>query len=143
MSFKLSCPRCKAMPDDARLEVTSGIFRARALFLSEDGFATMDAKQFDTDNEMVFCHACEETFSLGECLDDEMNDPVPPGFSPEQWQAVEKFAEKFPDDTEPTEQEVAYMAAQISDALDFILTNTNIRAKLIAAGLRQIARELG
>jgi hypothetical protein len=167
--FKTTCPRCKAAPEDAMLEVVSGIFRARAMYLQPDGFATMHAKQFDTDEEQVYCHACEQTMSLGECLDDEMNDEpdeqepkqicprcqqyldgtgscrvcqypaaAPPGFSVEQWQAVEKLVEKLPD-----EQEVAGAAERISTAIDHILTDTNTPSRVLAAALRQLAKELG
>jgi hypothetical protein len=69
--FKTSCPRCKAELEDARLEVVGGTFRASKMWLGEDGFATTDAKTFDTNDEIVYCHACEEQFPLGECLDEE------------------------------------------------------------------------
>lgn len=143
MAFKLSCPRCKAEPDAAQLEVVLGKFECVHVKLQEDGFDLMEAKQLNTEDEQVFCNACEETFPLGECLDDEMNDPVPPGFSPEQWQAVEQFAQTFPDDSPPDENEVASVAARISTDIEHILTNTNIRAKVIAAALQQLAKELG
>lgn len=169
MSFKLSCPRCKAEPDDARLEVISGVFNARAMYLQEDGFATMDAKQFDTDEEKVYCHACEQTMSLGECLDDEVNDepkqicprcqqyldsvgtcrvcqypaPAPPGFTVEQWQAVEKHIDQAFGADEPDEQAVQAATARIGAAIDHILIDTNTPSAVLAAALRQLAKELG
>lgn len=72
--FKLSCPRCKAPPDDAQLQVTSGAFTAMGMHLYKDGFSTEDAAQFCTEDEQVHCEACDETFSLNECLDEEVND---------------------------------------------------------------------
>ena len=71
MAFKLSCPRCKATPDKAILEVVRGTFEARHMYLGKDGFSITDAKPFDTSDEIVYCHACNELISLGECLDEE------------------------------------------------------------------------
>lgn len=68
--FRLICPKCGVEPEDAKLEVVSGSFRASKMWLQEDGFATTDAKSFDTDEETVYCHACERFFPLGDCLDD-------------------------------------------------------------------------
>lgn len=73
--FRLTCPRCGAEPDDARLKVVSGTFQAEGMLLQEDGFATMDARQFNTDHEMVRCSECEAVFPLGECLEE--NGPAP------------------------------------------------------------------
>lgn len=70
--FNLTCPRCKAEPDAALLEVVSGTFSASGLLLSRDGFATMDARRFDTSDEKVACRACgDRDISLGECLPEE------------------------------------------------------------------------
>ena len=71
--FKIDCPRCKAPTEEANLEVVSGTFDSR-MPLTADGFTPLDSKQFDTDNEMVACDACGDTFPLGECLDDEVNE---------------------------------------------------------------------
>ena len=68
--FNLTCPRCGAKEEDARLAVISGTFRATKMYLCEDGFATADAKQFDTDNEKVYCHVCDTVMDLRECMDE-------------------------------------------------------------------------
>lgn len=73
--FRLTCPKCGAEPCEAWLEVMSGRFRASNMWLQEDGFAAMDAKSFDTDEETVYCHKCKRWFSLGDCLEE--NGPAP------------------------------------------------------------------
>lgn len=73
--FRTTCPKCGAQSEDAKLEVVSGRFRASKMWLQEDGFATIDAKTFDTDEETVYCHSCERWFSLGDCFTD--NGPAP------------------------------------------------------------------
>ena len=74
--FSLTCPRCKAPPDEAHLEVVSGTFNAIGMRLQEDGFATSDANQFNTDEEWVFCNACDARFPLGECMADKAEEAV-------------------------------------------------------------------
>lgn len=71
MAFKLSCPRCKAKPEDARLEVVGGTFEANRMYLERDGFNVAAAKSFNTDDEKVYCNACNEFMSLGECLEED------------------------------------------------------------------------
>jgi len=39
------------------------------MYLQPEGFATTDAKNFDTDEEKVFCHHCKKTFDLGDCME--------------------------------------------------------------------------
>lgn len=100
--FRLTCPKCGAGPDEARLEVVSGMFRASKMWLREDGFATMDAKSFDTDDEAVLCHACGRFFSLGDCVD---SGPAP-SFEPfKGWDWSElaaRFGVAIPDEDDPT-----------------------------------------
>jgi len=96
--FRLTCPKCGAEPEDARLEVVYGRFRASKMWLQEDGFATMDAKTFDTDEETVYCHACERWFSLGNCLSDNPAPSFEP-FKGYDWtELAERFGVSIPDD---------------------------------------------
>lgn len=62
--FKTKCPAC----DEERLEISSGIFYAAGMTLAEDGFSFTDAKQVDTEEEIVVCQACGEKFSLGQLI---------------------------------------------------------------------------
>lgn len=100
--FRLTCPKCGAKPDKAMLEVMSGTFRAAKMWLREDGFATMDAKSFDTDEETVYCHSCERRFSLGDCAEE--NGPAP-SFEPfKGWDWTElaaRFGVAIPDEDNP------------------------------------------
>ncbi len=62
---------CRECGIDGRLSVVSGTFEAMGMRLGEDGFATADASQFDTDNEIVECGACGAQFPLsgyGRCV---------------------------------------------------------------------------
>lgn len=65
--WNLTCPKCGAPTDRAQLRIVSGTFECQGVFLAEDGFALCDARQLSTDNELVFCGACEKTFPLHEC----------------------------------------------------------------------------
>jgi len=38
------------------------------MFLAPDGFSFADAKQLDTQEEQVYCHACGDIMDLTECL---------------------------------------------------------------------------
>ena len=51
--FVTDCPKC-----GGDLYVVGGNFSTR-IPLSRDGFSTMDAKQFDTENEVVACGKCD------------------------------------------------------------------------------------
>lgn len=97
--FRLTCPRCGAQPDKAMLEVVSGMFRASKMWLRENGFATVDAKTFDTEGEIVWCAACGQAFPLGDCLEE--NGP-PPSFEPFRgWDWTElaaRFGVAIPDE---------------------------------------------
>jgi uncharacterized protein YbaR (Trm112 family) len=75
--FGLTCPKCNSPYDVAKLEVVSGTFHASKMWLREDGFATTDAKTFDTDKEIVYCHVCERLFPLEECLCPDVMVPTP------------------------------------------------------------------
>lgn len=100
--FRLTCPKCGAEPDEAMLEVVFGTFRASKMWLREDGFAAMDAKSFDTDEETVYCHKCERLFPLGDCLEE--NGPAP-SFEPfKGWDWTElaaRFGVAIPDEDDP------------------------------------------
>lgn len=67
-TYRVTCPLCEAATNKARLEVVTGIFRAHAMFLAPDGFSFADAKQLDTQEEQVYCHACGDIMDLTECL---------------------------------------------------------------------------
>ena len=58
--FKTKCPVC----GEEKLEVSSGVFYAYGMTLTEDGFSFSEAKQINTDKEFVICRACGEEFSL-------------------------------------------------------------------------------
>ena len=58
MSYKLDCPICGAEPEDARLEVISGTFQTRKMFVVPDGFSFSDAKGVCTSDEQVRCDNC-------------------------------------------------------------------------------------
>lgn len=49
--FKDKCPYCR----NGGLEVVSGVFTATGMTLAKDGFAFQEAKQIDTDDEIVQC----------------------------------------------------------------------------------------
>lgn len=51
--FVTDCPQC-----GGGLCVVGGSFSTR-IPLSRDGFSTEDAKQFDTENEVVACDECD------------------------------------------------------------------------------------
>ncbi len=89
--FRLTCPKCGAGPDEANLQVVSGNFRASKMWLRRDGFAAMDAKTFDTDEEVVYCGACGARFPLGDCLDE---GPVP-SFEPFKGYDWSELAARF------------------------------------------------
>ena len=61
--FCTVCPKCK---EDHTLYVSSGVFRVMGMNLHEDGFAFADAEQVETEDEMVYCRHCDETFPLSE-----------------------------------------------------------------------------
>lgn len=67
--FKLNCPRCGAEEVKARLEVVSGRFMSNRVYLEKDGFDLYASNGLDTEDEMVYCHACECTFTLDECYE--------------------------------------------------------------------------
>ena len=60
-------PRCGAPPEKAKLKVISGRF-VSDMPLAEDGFSPIDAKEWDTEDEIVKCAACGTFFQLYECL---------------------------------------------------------------------------
>ena len=77
--FRISCPRCKAPANQAQLKVVGGTFEVRGVALMRDGFDLHESKSLSTDDELVRCAQCGETFPLGECLDEEgTEDPEPP-----------------------------------------------------------------
>ncbi|MCR4427560.1 MAG: hypothetical protein NUW23_15490, partial [Firmicutes bacterium] len=70
--YRTTCPKCGA---EDSLYVVSGYFRATRMFLTQDGFSPMDAKQFDTEDEKVECDSCGATFDLGD-LDLDLEEPI-------------------------------------------------------------------
>ncbi len=69
--YHTTCPKCGA----EQLTVVSGSFYAAGMMLHEDGFATMDANEFSTEDEKVECGACGATCDLGD-LDADLDEPV-------------------------------------------------------------------
>lgn len=65
--YRLTCPKCGADSEEARLTVISGKFESTNMLLCEDGFSVVDARQFNTEDEMVWCKVCERTFPLSDC----------------------------------------------------------------------------
>jgi uncharacterized protein YbaR (Trm112 family) len=63
MAFKTQCPYCK---EGEHLVVVSGTFYATGMALSEDGFAFQEAKNIDTEDEIVRCGLCNKEFPLSE-----------------------------------------------------------------------------
>ena len=57
------CPKCGT---EDSLHVISGSFECARMSLKKDGFCFADAKQIDTNDEIVWCLECDETFSLSE-----------------------------------------------------------------------------
>jgi len=53
--FETKCIKC----GEESLHVIAGTFTARGMTVTRDGFATTDAREFDTDNEMVSCTECK------------------------------------------------------------------------------------
>jgi hypothetical protein len=55
MAFKTQCPKCGV---DGELFVSAGKFYTTKMKLCHDGFSFSDAKNVDTEDEWVECHAC-------------------------------------------------------------------------------------
>ena len=65
--FNLICPRCKAAPQLARLAVVSAKIEIQGVKLEEDGFDLYSAKHMDSEDEVVHCAQCQESFPITEC----------------------------------------------------------------------------
>jgi hypothetical protein len=61
--FKTTCPKCGAK---GQLEVVDGKFYASGMKLHPNGFSFAEAKEVQTDSEIVHCKACNEQFSLAD-----------------------------------------------------------------------------
>ena len=149
--FRLTCPKCGSPYDVAKLEVIAGTFRASKMWLHSDGFTTMNAKTFDTDEETVYCHVCERIFPLGECLD---KDPAPSfeSFKGYDWsELAARFGVKVPDrdDTGPLvayledhcRQEQDRIAAVCREFLDAIIATDPTVNKPVWEGLARVKKD--
>ena len=67
MHYNLDCPKCGAPAEVARLKIVSGKFSAEDMMLWGDGFSFADAGRWDTQEERVFCHVCNQSFDLELC----------------------------------------------------------------------------
>lgn len=63
MAYRTTCPGCG---EDGYLEVVAGSFSAMGMALEEEGFSFCDAKQVDTEDEVVGCQRCGWTGNLEE-----------------------------------------------------------------------------
>lgn len=62
----MKCPMCGAENKKARLEII-GLHVSGSFPLSENGYYNLsDDGTSETDEEMVFCHACKQVFSYDE-----------------------------------------------------------------------------
>jgi len=59
--FETACRGCGA---EGEMEVVAGTFDAQGMRLCEDGFATSDAKTFNTSSEVASCRMCGHTQTL-------------------------------------------------------------------------------
>jgi uncharacterized Zn finger protein len=66
--YQAICPACG---EEDTLEVIGGKFTASKMFLHEDGFSFVDARQIDTEDEIVSCRNCGKDFSLASLTLDE------------------------------------------------------------------------
>lgn len=66
MAYIDKCPECKG-----DLEVVGGSFEAEGLILQRDGFCTIDAKAFNTSDELVRCVGCNKAYALEELYREE------------------------------------------------------------------------
>jgi hypothetical protein len=64
--YKTTCTECGA---EDQLEIHSGHFRATGMRLTPDGFAFADAKQVDTEEEIVRCLNCKRLILLSEFME--------------------------------------------------------------------------
>lgn len=71
MAYRTTCPGCG---EEGYLEVVSGYFLAMGMTLEEEGFSFCDAKQVDTEEEVVRCWRCGWTGGLAELDDDTTED---------------------------------------------------------------------
>ena len=59
--WNTTCPDCGAVD---QLEVYTGKFSCRGMYLTGDGFSFADAKDVDTEDERVRCTACNSEWDL-------------------------------------------------------------------------------
>ena len=59
--WNTTCPDCGAVD---QLEVYTGKFSCRGMYLTGDGFDFSDAKDVDTEDERVHCTACNSEWDL-------------------------------------------------------------------------------
>jgi uncharacterized protein YbaR (Trm112 family) len=147
--FRLTCPKCGSPYDVAKLEVVAGTFRASKMWLREDGFATMDAKTFDTDEETVYCHVCERMFPLGDCLDDGPTPSFKP-FNGYDWtELAARFGVAVPNEDDP-DPLILYLeghchqdnvTATCREFLDAIITIDPTGNKPVWEGLAKVEKD--